>query len=376
MSSNNDSNKSEIFGKKHLLELEANKKSVNLADSITKTIAQKIENEVMIDYGSSYSGMFIDANDVLHIAHTGKVEVNYSKLINYCNTENIETSIDVVPYSLNELMSVKTFIDNNLYEMISQMSLSRTNNKVIIRLKDESMKEEMINSLKENLEDFDEGMIEFSLEKDTVKACANTISAGEELMYKEGWWIFAKKQWSGSVGFNAIDNNNGTKGIVTTYHVAPIGYEMRNSKDKVVGTATIGALAGSVDASFIPFADQDTWDTTRAYGGDKNYILLSREQSYEGAKAALFGYATGISYGTIVSADTSATIDYLDTPRYLTDIVQSNCSMAAGDSGGPLTTCENSQYQFIYGINFARDANYAYTIKIQNILDTLNVKIC
>ncbi len=356
----------------NLQDLEENKNAVNLANDFMTTINNK-KCKALSNNQEGFSGIFIDKNNKLHISHTSNSVMDYSNLIISLNKENVKTSIDVVQFSLSELLSVKEFLDNNFNEIIFEISLSQEKNRIIVRIKKDEYKDLIINELKDKLPIFDCKMIEFEIKNDIPIACGNSISSGAKIIYKTGWWIFAKEHWNGSVGFNAVDAS-GKKGVVTCYHVAPIGNEMRDSNNNLVGYANSGAISSSIDASFIPFDDQSNWNNVNSIYG-QSYKLNGYSTAYEGAKVFLFGCATGKSYGTIKSIYSSTNMSYLTETHYLTDLIQTDCTISSGDSGGPLTTANDGTYQNIYGLNIGADSSYSYTCKIENILSSLNVSI-
>lgn len=352
-----------------------NSSAINLADDILASLNKNVDISFLTNSQNGFSGLYIDNDNSLHIAHTKNDKTNYTKLINELNVEKIKTAIDIVPYTLDSLMKVKNYLDENLYDLISEINLLQSRNKVIVSLSNETYKQVILDELQNNLINFENSMVEFEIKEDNIYAC-RTINAGEEIIYKTGWWIFATEHWAGTVGFNAIDNSTGQKGIVTCNHVAPIGYEMRNADNKLVGYANTGILNDSVDASFIPFDDQSDWSNTRTVtDGNNSFQIIDKQQCFEGAKVYLFGMVSGLSYGTVKSIYSSANVIYDGYAKYLSDVIQTDYQISQGDSGGPLTTTNNSPTQSIYGINFAADNSYAYTIKIDNILNALNISL-
>ena len=350
-----------------------NEKCVCLANKILDSINTIQNSRSVVNIGANnYGGLFISSDNTLHINRTRNEGISYKEFISALNDENVKISIDYVDYSLDEILNVKSYIDKYLYDYVDSVSVKQSDNTIKVDLND-SITEEEFRELLNDYIAYNDSILSFH-NSDLKPTAMNSIKAGEKISYKTGWWIFSTEHWYGTVGFNAVDAQ-GNKGVVTNYHVAPPGYEMRNNSNTLIGYGSSGVLNDTVDAAFVPFEEQNEWELTKYINSSDPVFYISRTfEAIEGAKVWLVGATTGSSYGNITSTYSSQTVAYNGFNKYLTDLIESDADIAGGDSGGPLITwTDRKSNQGIYGINFAGNNEYAYKIKINNVLDDLKV---
>ena len=361
--------------------LDENENCVEVANAFNLLLenSSKARSVVYIE-NDNYGGIFIDADNVLNINQTFENGTDYISLAESVNENDVDIQLNNVSYTLKSLKALKSVIDLNLYEHIIDLNISQKDNIINANVLNETEKYYITNWLTNNYNDFEESMISFNFVENENEVATNSIKAGEKIIYKTGWWIFATEHWYGTVGFNAVDSN-GNRGVVTNHHVAPKDYEMRDDSNNKIGYSSKSVLTSNVDASFVPFDDQDDWESTNYVEcGDPSFKITRVSEAVEGARVWKQGATTGSSYGNITSIDGSSTLDYGDLggEMYMTDLIVSDCECNGGDSGGPLITWTNrASNQGIYGLNFARsgDCLTTYTCKISYVLDSLNVSI-
>lgn len=156
---------------------------------------------------------------------------------------------------------------------------------------------------------------------------------------------------------------------------------MVDTNKDTIGYASICALNSTVDASFVKFEDQSSWESTNYIEcSDTSFKITRTAEAVEGARVWKVGVTTGSSYGNITSIYGSATCNYGDLggQKTISDVIVSDCDCDGGDSGGPVITWTNRlSNQGIYGITFAKSnvETLTYACKIENVLDSLNVSI-
>lgn len=353
-----------------------NKRCVDLANRITQFIEAQKRTRSLVDIRqSNYGGIFISEDNTLHIRQNENKDIDFERLITELNQDNVHAVIDTVKYSLEEMLKIKDAIDKHLSNYVASLSVKQSKNQIIISLNEDISKDDFICTLKQHVS-FDDGILSFQGTKEKTKAI-NSIKSGEKISHKTGWWIFSTEHWYGTVGFNAKDEN-GNKGIVTNYHVAQPDCEMRDSSNNLIGYPSYVVLNSKVDAAFVPFESQNSWDLTdKIQSNDSSFYISGKEEPVEGARVWSIGATSGSSYGNITSTYASSNVSYDDgLSRYLYDLIETDSQTSPGDSGGPLLSWTNRlSSQKIYGINFASNSTNTYTIKINNVLNTLNVSI-
>jgi hypothetical protein len=327
--------------------------------------------------------MYIDENDDLNICLRQESLLGFkSAILKYTTGFYLtgETNYKFVnqKFNLNQLLQIKTTFENQHSIDFYVIAISQKENMVKITVDNISKKDIILHYLEEYVENFDPQMVSISVGK-MIKSM-NFAYSGLELRYRTKFLFFWTTQWYGTIGFNAT--RNGTKGIVTNQHVAPEGHLMWDHNNNVVGTSNMAVRDGIVDASFVPFADQNVWDNTNAIreAGDNDNVddgyIVSYMPAFEGTRYKSYGATTGSLYGSVTNAYASINVTYSDGVIPFTDIIQTNIPIQGGDSGGPLVWWHpRSMSKDLVGINFAGDGTTSYAIKIENIVEALDIDV-
>lgn len=61
--------------------------------------------------------MFISKDNTLHINQSKNKDIDFESLIPELNQEKVQTTIDTVKYSLEEILKIKEAIDKYLYDL-------------------------------------------------------------------------------------------------------------------------------------------------------------------------------------------------------------------------------------------------------------------
>lgn len=356
-----------------------NEKCVNLANEF-EDLLNNYNNTRSVVYTTTngYGGIYIDNENILNINQTEGNGIDYMAMVQSINDEEVKIKVNNVNYSLNYLMGIKEFLDNNLSNKINSMYISQSENKIFVSVSSIGDIDYLNEQLYSHIESFDQNVIIYTIEENENEL-TSSIKAGQKIQYDAGWWIFHNYTY-GTVGFNAVDSD-GNRGAVTNYHVAPEDEEMLDVNKNVIGYASICVLNSNVDASFVKFENSSSWESTNYIeSSDTSFKITRTAEAVEGARVWKVGATTGSSYGNITSIYGSVTCDYGDLGgvKTLTDIIVSDCECDGGDSGGPVITWTNRlSNQGIYGITFAehKTETLTYACKIDNVLDSLGVAI-
>lgn len=350
--------------------LNKNLHSVYMANELTDIFYKEFNSNV----DSWFAGFYVNKKDELNISIVRHTINPIWTIENYKSTHqkisDYTFNYITVKYTMEQLVDIKKYIDKFLFQFVDSASIDIKNNHIEISLNDQKNETNFIDYLAEKNTFFEKNMIYF-VSNQKIEL-TNSIKAGEGIYYKEKIFFFWITQWYGTIGFNAIDSN-GNKGIVTNEHVAPLGYQMRTSDNDIIGTSTIAVSNTTTDAAFVKFEDQIDWiNTPYIFSNDPSFYISSVSQAVQGARVWSVGKKTDSLYGYITSINASGTVGDV----YMTDLIQHDCVIEHGDSGGPLITWSNRlSNQGIYGINFGVGSSRSYAIKIENVLDDLNVEI-
>lgn len=151
---------------------------------------------------------------------------------------------------------------------------------------------------------------------------------------------------------------------------------MYTSSNKYIGAATNSIFGGKVDASFVPFADQNAWDTTYElpYIPDVTPEIGWTSVVAEGTRIKSHGITTGVFYGQVTSIYHSENVNDNGVVTFFTDIIKHNILIQGGDSGGPILLYYPKSIVYgLVGLNFAGNVTIGLAIKIDNIVDQLGV---
>ena len=297
-----------------------------------------------------------------HLKNTKSVIDKYS--------DSEEVKIIGMEFSLLELTNVRDqIIDirNNIGFEIYSVSIIQKLNKVVVRLNDLNYSD---NELENRIYNFDSNILQIEVKDKDSTLKVDVVRSSEEIRHRTKFWFIWTTQWKGTIGFNAT--RNGVKGIVTNAHVAPLNHAMYTSSNKYIGAATNSIFGGKVDASFVPFADQNAWDTTYElpYVPDVTPEIGWTSVVAEGTRIKSHGITTGVLYGQVTSIYHDETIEGIN----FTDIIQHDIPIQGGDSGGPIFLYYPKRIVYgLAGLNFAGNGTIGLAIKIDNIVDQLGV---
>jgi len=131
-----------------------------------------------------------------------------------------------------------------------------------------------------------------------------------------------------------------------------------------------------VDAAFIPFSDQNAWDVTNEIHQvgqvSGTYYIRWLDYVVEGSNVKSHGFTTNYQYGEVLSVDFSIPVSGVN----FDDLIQISIVVEDGDSGGPLVRYYTRSVSYgLVGINFASNGVTSATIKIDNIIDELDVDV-
>lgn len=348
--------------------------SVQVADQISYTIEN---NSIMLksSFIDQYAGLYIDENDELNVA--GLFDTKYELISSNPKLIEFEFNYHVEEFSLEQLLSTKSNLEDMKSPLILGIDLVQRDNLLKIYISKGTM-ENVRKEISIRKIDISENMVDF-VERETETEPLKSIKSGAKIANKTQflwWWI---ENWYGTVGFSAIHNSTGKKGVVTNQHVAPLGTEMRATNNDLIGSSSVAILTNTVDASFIPYANQNDWTpTSYVLCGDPALYIGRVSTAYEGAKIWSQGASSGSTYGTVQSINASVTLEYESGIRTMTDLIKHNSGIIPGDSGGPLITwTDRRPEQGIYGLNFAGSSisDDSFSIKIANVLSALNVSV-
>jgi hypothetical protein len=275
-------------------------------------------------------------------------------------------------FSLIQLTDLKTRLLRLSGSGIVSISVDQSENVVKVIVADLVSQDDIVLFLANVQPDFDFRMIEISMGDD--KKLLTYAYSAEKIKYRKKVLFIWFDQWYGSIGFNAT--LNGVNGLVTCSHVAPFDYTMFDKNNLYIGKASISILGGIVDAAFIPFSDQSTWEVTNEIiqvgQTSGTYYIRWLNNVVEGSHVKSHGVTTNYQYGDVISIDYTTTISGID----FSDVIETSIVLQGGDSGGPLVRYYTRSVSYgLVGINFAGDGLSSLTIKIDNIIDELGVEV-
>lgn len=314
------------------------------------------------EISSTYGGIYIDFDDVLVINYVD-YDIDLVNIVDSVNVDGIEYRTQEVIFAYESLMEVKDYIDINYSSLVQETDYAEDANIISIMVENTEDEATLISELDYHYVNFNPNMIQFSYENSSNVADSLTIKAGEKIN-------------RGTVGFNAVDSS-GNQGVVTNYHVIEPGQDAYDENGYLIGTCSTGELSETVDASFVPFATEQWQCTQYVKSNDPSMKLAEVRDPIQGRRVWKIGNTTGNTYGRILSIHSSVTLYYnAYGKQYKRDLIKTSCKRDGGDSGGPLITWDDRRGgQGLLGIHFAGNNNYAYAIKIENILNTLDVSL-
>jgi len=328
--------------------------------------------------------VYIDEDDVVNIGikiesiHGFEQHLRNTKSIIDNYTDSEEFKIIGMKFSLLELTSVRDqIIDirNSFGFEIHSVSIIQKLNKVVVMLNDLNYSDSLISELQNRIYNFNSDILQIEVKDKDSTLKADTVRSSEEIRHRTKFLFIWITQWKGTIGFNAT--RNGVKGIVTNAHVAPLNHAMYTSNNKYIGQSSIAIYNGQVDASFVPFADQNEWDTTYLlpYVPEITPEIGWTSEVAEGTKIKSQGITTGVLYGQVQSIYHSENINDNGVITFFTDLIKHNIPIQPGDSGGPIFLYYPKRIVYgLAGLNFAGNGTTGLAIKIDKIVNQLGVE--
>ena len=333
-------------------------RSVEIYD---QAISQYIEGvivrggEEIVTYSDDFAGAFIDSQGFLNIGHLSqRSSLGFDGRVIFREQA----------FSYNHLLNIKETVVSAISDYGSySVGIDEEFNRVFVNLNNESQALAIMAFLEErNL--YNELSLSFTINPDAQIIKTSNLARG-------GGSIDG-----GTMCVNVIDNATGNIGILTNEHVAPVGTAMWHGGN-ALGTSLRGQYGGTVDAAFVPFANQNNWSPTThgrldAAGSTlySNIRLGNNNHIIQGRPVRRLGRTTGDTTGTIASTNVSYAISGTNFNNMFTFTNFSE----AGDSGGPVYWNDSANSQlFLIGMNHATDWTVGYGCRIVNAMNVLNV---
>lgn len=337
-------------------------------------------NKEYMIYNENYAGAYIDDTGMLNIA-----VVNNNNSVNYMSSDYSQVIYQEFTYSYNFLQKVLNSIEDIMLESsVYIVGIDDELNHVFVELNDETDVEVVIQHL-QNEELYEPNALYFEVDSDGgLSETSNITYGGESIFHRYTTGIISR----GTFAVNAVCKDTGRIGVLTNAHVAP--YDMTMSyggywdesissfTDEIfLGTASKSRQQNTIDAAFIPYADQSKWEIT-PYAKYNNIIyddvwLGNDNQIIKGQPIMRIGQTTGVTSGKIRSTNTSAKIN----GKKLTNLFRFTNPPEKGDSGGPIYYTDGDKL-YLIGLNFGVGNNIfnkhlGYACRISNVMSDLNV---
>lgn len=343
------------------------------------------DEEETVTYTDDFGGVFIDDDGKLNIGVVSdNAQINKLK-----KTANFDGQVvyKAYAYSYNYLQELKDVLAEVMIEYdIYTISIRESLNRVCVYSDGTSEEKDIIAYLRGNgykdigaIEFITENEHELSVNSDISEnstslnalTSANMAYAGDEIQYQEGSDIYF-----GAVGANVRCNQTGKMGVITNDHVAKTDKTMFVGRN-LLGVKARGQHSGTIDAAFVPFADQNAWETTpyAKYGNQTfNNIRLGNEGNIvEGQKVTRIGRTTGLTEGQIISRDSIELVQYDDGVKSIANCFRCDNAGARGDSGGPIYFNDGKNL-FLIGLTFTgEESSFTSGCRISEIMRILDV---
>ncbi len=329
----------------------------------------------IVTYSDDFAGVFIDEKGILNIAllQISDFDPTFDGQILYRQHQ----------FSYNFLQEIKDTVVNVMEDFgIHMVGIDEKSNQVTVYISKEQNIEKISNFIMDQTH-FDNSAIKYIVESVAVK---HNPSYGGESISAAGY--------RGTICVPAIDNVTGQLGILTNEHVVPTGTTANYrghwngstfTTNVHLGTALKGQHSGTIDASFVPYTNQGSWEISPygRYGSttSTNIRLGNNNQIVQGRAVRKIGQTSGITNGIITDTNISVYLNYgtINNPNIqeITNVFRYSNESLGGDSGGPVYFNDGEDLHLI-GINFAGPANpeiatYGIACRIQNVMNILNV---
>lgn len=339
-----------------------------------RSISMRGTDEI-VTYSDDFAGVFIDEKGILNIAllQTSDFDPTFDGQILYRQHQ----------FSYNYLQEIKEAVVNVMEDFdIHMVGIDEKSNQVTVYISKEQNIEKISNFIMDQTH-FDNSAIKYIVESAAVK---HNLSYGGESITAAGY--------RGTICVPAIDNVTGQLGILTNEHVVPTGTTANYrghwngstfTTNVHLGTALKGQHSGTIDASFVPYTNQGSWEISPygRYGSttSTNIRLGNNNQIVQGRSVRKIGQTSGITNGIITATNISVYLNYgtIENPNIqeITNVFRYSNESLGGDSGGPVYFNDGEDMHLI-GINFAGpadpgNATYGIACRIQNVMNILNV---
>ncbi len=343
------------------------------------------DGEEKTAYREDYAGVFLDDEGYLNVGRVGDSDSpsDFGGQVFYYEAD----------FSYGYLLEIQSAVTEVLEEYGGYLSgVDEENNTVDVYLKDGENADALSEYLREE-KGIDEKAFR-CIADDEAATFHSSAYGGESVSRKTGTKTISR----GTICVNAVDNATGQLGILTNEHVArsaegaTLSYRGHYdpaaktfSEKTELGVGSKGMHAGTIDAAFVPFSEQQNWEITPYAKYDStaysNVKLGNDGMILQGRPVRKIGQTTGVTDGTITYANTSCVINYGtdDEPdkQTITNVFRYSNESRGGDSGGPVYFV-NGNDLYLIGMNFAGPANpdsatYGIGCRIGNVTRELNV---
>lgn len=313
-------------------------------------------------FESEYGGAYLDDGELV----INVVNINDKDKFKKENGLNENQRVKIVDHSLNELNKEMKKIEKYLDENIQSVKRDDMNNTIVISYIDltDSQMEKISKS--STISD----IIFIQIETLPVTTASYTVYNGDGLDLNDDGLDDV------TIGFGAINNSTGQRGIVTAGHIEISGYEEDDNiyyNGRLAGTFDVIQWSGTVDASFASL--RDAWYRFPKFYNTDVYqidgVLSGMYSDYKDYSDTILQGSTiygkfnvsGNQSGTVSYASSSQTYCGEDTSgstvcRTITDMIESDVRAVRGDSGGSLLYYEYPYLPYPFHV--------AYLISIQS----------
>lgn len=323
------------------------------------------------NYPDYYAGAYVDTEGTLTVCTTSTAKKIKNKI--YDATENKEIKIEERENSYNELLKIKTYIEEKIsndsdekkiLEDICTVAVDDRNNVVVVEVQNlDGLKQKRLESLFENFE-----QIEYKNTDIGNEPVSKTLAAGMSTYYtSDGWNAYY------SIGYKAFRITSSGEfqyGFVTAGHGNAVGCVMRCGGDEV-GKITGREFSGSVDASFVQITNNDYVMSNNIYYTD-NVACDGYYLSYlpVGHTVHKVGATTQLTSGEVTYSST--TVYYSDNLGTFTDFLGTSLVSNGGDSGGLVYAPYDNDYLLV-GIIDTKSDTGSSACKYGNIEKAMGV---
>lgn len=355
-------------------------------DFVDNCSSETINGLETTTYPDNYGGAYIDSSNILHFKIVPKSdELSNEEIKYYISTlENdiIDKNRDIVMESANVTLNKLLEIQDSLDLVMTEYNISSTYtdeeaNVLIISLIEYSNKEGILKYLEKNIDDFNQSYVSFEKGTETSFSFGNTSSNALSGS------VTSSSNGSATLGFNAYRSATSSYGTVTAAHFATNNTTIFNASGSSIGSAQVRQLSGTLDAAYVPFGNNISPSdriNQISYPDDKLTGFYSNASIVQGMSTTKVGAVAGVNYGSVLSANSSVTVDNIN----FSEQVRVSNTQNAGDSGGPVFHSFIGPIQpgvfrpnTLIGIVTIRETStgYGYASKAGNIMNTFGLTL-